>query len=319
MGTYWTIGFPFDSAIDLAAGMAGNPNIAIIAPLKYLVPQAVNLSCFDTMIIGELDLRSIPNVAVLVPKNAKVELGDVSQLKVVEYDDSTVQHAVQSYLKIHFAEYVLQPRASGRENFALDKEGRDLNRFQNFQSILADHPHISFGWSSSSVGGLAYLVEAASTVFHEMDFVHEDKNRYLIEGLAKLVPILERSFRALDGTMDRKAIRAALDLADMAQSKLKIFKCESCTADGFRKLPLEDRFDVVSQLAIGEIDLRTLYATDHWAFPYIKIMDDMRGCHHESVIGQCGRFHKFESPFDPELESLVRSRLGSLCSLQSQM
>ncbi len=114
---------------------------AIVTPLKSLYPQLVNLNCYDSFILGDLDLTQ--EMFVVVPKGTMLD----GPFSIYEYDSrSSLREAVDALIgslggwKVTMLGY--KDESKYRKATV---DGRNINTHKFFTPFLEKLPHLSLG------------------------------------------------------------------------------------------------------------------------------------------------------------------------------
>jgi len=138
---------------------------AIVTPLNQLYPQLVNLNCYDTIILGNLELTS--KMVLVVPEGTKVE---GATYQIFEYgSDTSLREAVDRLItsrggwNVRMLDEDLEdeypPALVGEEN---------INTHETFQPILDIIPHLSLGIRWEPYHGEAWRFSAVELILFSL-------------------------------------------------------------------------------------------------------------------------------------------------------
>lgn len=125
---------------------------AIVTPLKVLLPQLVNLNCYDTFILGDLDLTE--DMFLVAPRGTAA----TGSFKLFEYDSrTTLREAVDACIASQGGWKVTMTGENIDEEYAPAFVGENnINTHEFFAPFLIEIPHLSLGCRWDSLHGEAW-------------------------------------------------------------------------------------------------------------------------------------------------------------------
>lgn len=180
---------------------------AVVAPLRALLPQLVNLNCYDSFIVGDLEITD--EMIVVAP------VGTVGN-KVWVYDAETVtlREAVdQAIASLGGWKVTMSGKNKHEQYLPAYVDGKDINTFEFFSQLLEELPHLSLGlrWDPhhGEAWRLAWLEMELVSVHKEPHLDHTDT----WQSINEKKEVIRKTY--LDSTLCEKSKLALLRLLDL--------------------------------------------------------------------------------------------------------
>ena len=129
-----------------------NKPYAVVTPLRCLYPQLVNLNCYDSFILGDLDLTE--EMFIVAPKNTCVN----SRCTLFEYEaPCTLREAVDALIASQGGWKVTMIGYKYDDKYRkATVDGVNINTHEFFAPLLSILPHLSLGLRWDSYHGEAW-------------------------------------------------------------------------------------------------------------------------------------------------------------------
>ncbi len=115
---------------------------AIVAPLKTLLPQLININCYDSFILGDLTLTE--EMFLVAPEGEEI----VGPCRVWYYDrrSCSLRDAIDQLIASEGGFKISMSDQNIDEGyFPAYVNGSDVNTYEFFSPLLAELPHLSLG------------------------------------------------------------------------------------------------------------------------------------------------------------------------------
>ena len=271
-GTYWTIGTHFNPDLDL--GTHGEDNlIAILTPLNNLLPQIINLSPFDTFVLGEIDLGQHSGVIIFVPESLGNPCSNFvnqfsEKVTIKTYQGSDRDSLFASIDRFFSSQEQIDDSIKLKENsegfdIALSSEDININHPDFFKNILRHKPYVSFGWTSNSIRSpLMKYYDVTSEMIRK---TFSDSDLYILHAY----PLYPKLF--LDNIEESHLPENAKDMARVFVDNALNSKIPLPTVS-FSQLPTEEQVEVIQSLAANHVK-GMLNEELAWIRPYVKMIE----------------------------------------------
>lgn len=220
---------------------------AVITPLKDLLPQLLNINCYDTYILGDFNLTKCS--IVLVPEVEATQLQSTHQQLIIRrYNSSKVKlrQAIKKLIReqdgydvsLFENEEKLGPWASAV--FAPPKSF-NLNTPEFFAPILSQNPSISFGKHCYSMFGSAYLFGVVDNALTQLGFSRDYYGHTYIEDPAFAKTLVTYALEKIENTLidrnpnDSDILKLHIERAREGLQKLAVTSDSGGFAGDYRK------------------------------------------------------------------------------------
>lgn len=131
---------------------------ALVTPLKTLIPQLINVNCYDTFILGDFQLQETS--ILVVPESYREQLSDAAWYQCHFYNplDTTLRLAVDQVIAEQGG-WAIRMNDEDREDELNEAyfEGQNINTLSFFFPLKLAYPYLSIGTRFDSLDGEAYL------------------------------------------------------------------------------------------------------------------------------------------------------------------
>lgn len=182
---------------------------AVVTPLKAILPQLVNLNCYDSFILGDLTLTD--EMFLVAPRGTAM-----GSCVVWEYDPEivTLRQAIDACIAAQGGWKVTMSSKNKNETYMpAYVDGKDINTHQFFGPLLEERPYLSLGLRWEPLHGEAWhfapLEMRLFGVIKQPEHVQEDTWEEIEEHRAAI----ENAYRNADfADISKESIKNLLDL-----------------------------------------------------------------------------------------------------------
>ncbi len=252
---------------------------AVVVPLKDLMPQLININCYDTFILGDFKLTS---TTILVAPEGEIQSNQEGFI-LYEYNPSvsslreSVDHAIQ--ILNGWSIHMLDDEDEDILREALF-EGENINTKSFFAPLLEGKPYLSVGLRFEEGEGEHYRLSnieigILSLVNHFFDFFGENKNVWSTEQLLNSIDFLDENFSAWENS-------------------LVSFNMGPYSLEAFRRLT--NGVNIMTNIAQLEFYLNTKYS---------RTLKGLDKAGRNELIKRWTQLDELESYFDENIEYLM--------------
>lgn len=209
-----------------------NKKYAIVVPLKNLYPQLVNLNCYDTFILGDLELTK---EMYLVAPEGTPSIGECS---IFEYNsDTSLREAVDQLIATLGGWKVTMSDDNLDEEYApAYVNGTNINTQEFFASFLEMIPHLSLGVRWDPLHGEAWRLANLEMLLFSKSPMNKDEikeHRSALKRVYLKAPALSSKSkqmlkeRMLGGCKTDNCKTSGCKSGDCKKSKCKSKKCQA--------------------------------------------------------------------------------------------
>lgn len=130
---------------------------AILCPLKTLTPQLININCYDTFILGDLEFNE--TFTVILPEGTAHNIPHF--VKILFYDSvkESLREATDRCIAAQDGWHIRMSEEDHEDELAEAMlEGRNINTIDVFSILQAHYPGLSIGCRFDKISGDAHLL-----------------------------------------------------------------------------------------------------------------------------------------------------------------
>jgi len=189
---------------------------ALVTPLKTLLPQLVNLNCYDSFIVGDLELTD--EVFVVVP----VGEFSLSPCRMYEYDATvmTLRQAVDQLIASQNGSKVTMSDSNLDEGyFSAYVDGENINTHNFFSPLFQEFPYLSLGVRWEEMHGEAWRFAALEMCLLQVLEHPEHVQDYTWRQIEEHIAVIKRVYLD-DPAFSSRSKEALVQLVELCQQAL---------------------------------------------------------------------------------------------------
>lgn len=252
---------------------------AVVVPLKDLMPQLININCYDTFILGDFKLSS---TSILVAPEGEIQCNPEGYI-IYEYNPSvsslreSVDRAIQ--LLDGWSVHMLD---NDEENILREAlyEGENINTKSFYAPLLEGKPYLSVGLRFDKDEGEHYRLssiemEIFSLINYFFEFYSENNVVWPIDQLLSNIEFLNINFSAWENSLDG-------------------FKMEPYSLEAFQRLT--NNVNIMTNIAQLEVYLNDKYS---------RTLKGLDKASRNELIKRWTQLEELKSYFDQNVENLM--------------
>ncbi len=180
---------------------------AVVTPLSEILPQTINLNCYDTFILGDYLLGE--KAILVMPLSYPIPGRIPCELHLYDPLSCTLREAVDEAIAMRGG-WAVRMSSDDREDELAEAwfDGMNINQPSFFASLLQMRPHIAFGCRFEPLDGEAYRFGEIENILYSIAFSYlplnsEMANRMSRDELCELARELVEKAGALSRYVDR--------------------------------------------------------------------------------------------------------------------